>query len=181
MSWSHNEELPIVIDVEASGFGAGSYPIEVGVVLADGRTHCRLVKPEADWTHWESEAEAVHQLDRDTLQRIGRPTDEVAHWLNSLLHGRVVYSDAWGHDYAWLSRLYDAAQSRPTFRLEALTALLGEPEMSIWHAVRDAVESTLGERRHRASTDARVVQQTLQRVRRSAGQLHAFDPQPVSR
>ena len=30
---------PIVIDVEASGFGKGSYPIEVGVVLPDGSRH----------------------------------------------------------------------------------------------------------------------------------------------
>jgi hypothetical protein len=175
MTWSHTEELPIVIDVEASGFGVGSYPIEIGVVLPDGRTHCRLVKPQADWTHWESGAEAIHHLDRETLQRVGHPADEVAHWLNGLLHGRVVYSDAWGHDYTWLSRLYEAAQSLPTFRLEALTVLLAESEMSIWHATRETVEATLGERRHRASSDARVLQQTLQHVRRSAGHLHAFD------
>lgn len=181
MTWSHTEELPIVIDIEASGFGAGSYPIEIGVVLGDGRTHCRLIRPQSDWTHWDAAAQAVHQLDRDTLQRVGRPAAEVAHWLNGLLHGRVVYSDAWGHDYAWLSRLYDAAQSQPTFRLEALAVLLAEPEMSLWHGARDAVESALGERRHRASTDARVVQQTLQRVRRSGGQLHGFDSQALAR
>lgn len=175
MSWSHNEELPIVIDVEASGFGVGSYPIEVGVVMGDGRTHCRLIRPEPDWRHWEPAAEAVHCLDRQTLERVGRPAEEVAHWLNGLLHGRVVYSDAWGQDYAWLSRLYDAAQSQPTFRLEALAGLLADAEMSIWHSAREAVESRLGERRHRASNDARVLQQTLQRVRRSAGALHAFD------
>lgn len=175
MAWSHNEELPIVIDVEASGFGVGSYPIEIGLVMSDGRAHCRLIRPQADWTHWEQQAEAVHGLDRQTLLSAGRPAQEVAHWLNTLLDGRIVYSDAWGHDYAWLSRLYDAAQSRPTFRLEALSALLAEPEMTIWHAARDAVEASLGERRHRASTDARVLQQTLLRVRRSAGQLVAYD------
>lgn len=179
MSWSQHEELPIVIDVEASGFGVGSYPIEVGVVMGDGRTHCRLVRPEHDWTHWQRDAEAIHQLDRETLLRVGRPVAEVAHWLNSLLHGRTVYSDAWGQDYAWLSRLYDAAQSQPTFRLEALVGLLADAEMSVWNAVRDSVEARLGERRHRASTDARVLQQTLQRVRRSAGQLAAFDPPAI--
>jgi len=175
MAWSPNEELPIVIDVEASGFGAGSYPIEVGVVMGDGRTHCRLVRPEPDWVHWEGQAQSVHQLDRATLQRAGRPVIEVAHWLNTLLHGRTAYSDAWGQDFAWLSRLYDAAQSRPTFRLEALSALLAEPEMAIWHVVREAVEAGLGEQRHRASNDAKVLQQTWQRVRRSAGQLAAYD------
>jgi hypothetical protein len=43
---------PIIIDVEASGLGHGSYPIEVGFALADGETHCRLIKPEEDWQHW---------------------------------------------------------------------------------------------------------------------------------
>lgn len=175
MSRSHSEELPIVIDVEASGFGVGSYPIEIGVVMSDGRTHCRLIRPEPEWTHWDPGAAAVHQLDRATLQRVGLCVGDVAHWLNGLLHDRVVYSDAWGQDYAWLSRLYEAAQSRPTFKLEALVGLLAEPEMSIWHAVRDTVEGSLGERRHRASSDARVLQQTLYRVRRSGGVLQRYD------
>jgi hypothetical protein len=34
-----------VIDVEASGFGRGSYPIEVGFVLPDGEAVCTLVRP----------------------------------------------------------------------------------------------------------------------------------------
>ena len=29
-------KLPPIIDVEASGFGRGSFPIEVGFVMADG-------------------------------------------------------------------------------------------------------------------------------------------------
>lgn len=176
MGGSHKEALPIVIDVEASGFGAGSYPIEIGLVMGDGRAHCCLVRPETDWTHWEARAEAVHGLDRDTLVRVGRPVQEVAHWLNGLLRGHTAYSDAWGHDYTWLSRLFEAAHSSPTFRLEALSGLLAEPELMIWHAAREAVEAGLGERRHRASVDARVLQQTLLRVRRSSGQLGAFDP-----
>ncbi len=39
-------DLPTVIDVEASGFGAGSYPIEVGVAFPDGRSWCCLIRPE---------------------------------------------------------------------------------------------------------------------------------------
>ena len=43
----------ITIDVEASGFGVGSYPIEVGVAFPDGGTQCYLIKPEHDWIHWK--------------------------------------------------------------------------------------------------------------------------------
>ena len=38
----------------------------------------------------------------------------------------VVYSDGWGHDYAWLAKLFDAAGMRAQFRLEHLRVLLDE-------------------------------------------------------
>ncbi len=44
--------LPTIIDIEASGFGRGSYPIEVGFITADGKTGCSLIKPEAQWKSW---------------------------------------------------------------------------------------------------------------------------------
>ena len=46
---------PYIIDVEASGFGNGSYPIEVGVVLNNGEKFCTLIVPAANWTHWDEE------------------------------------------------------------------------------------------------------------------------------
>ena len=48
---------PTVLDVEASGFGRNSYPIEIGFVLPNGHAYCSLVKPEAHWTHWDVQAE----------------------------------------------------------------------------------------------------------------------------
>ncbi|MFO1249856.1 MAG: hypothetical protein U1E77_01625 [Inhella sp.] len=38
-------QLPAFIDIEASGFGRGSYPIEVGFVDRDGQLFCTLVQP----------------------------------------------------------------------------------------------------------------------------------------
>jgi hypothetical protein len=38
--------VPAILDVEASGFGRGSYPVEVGYVLEDGVSQCMLVRPE---------------------------------------------------------------------------------------------------------------------------------------
>ena len=37
-------EPPAVLDIEASGFGVGSYPIEVGFVLPDGQSYCSLLR-----------------------------------------------------------------------------------------------------------------------------------------
>ena len=63
---------PTIIDIEASGFGSYSYPIEVGVVKYDGERYCALIKPEPDWDHWCDKAEAVHGISRDLLSEHGK-------------------------------------------------------------------------------------------------------------
>ena len=100
---------PVIIDLEASGFGRGSYPIEVGVALEDGRTRCFLIHPTPEWTHWDKEAEAMHGISRELLLSHGQPVRQVAEQLNELLLYKIVYSDAWGHDQSWLALLFDAA------------------------------------------------------------------------
>src|SRR5690348_7840388 len=109
--------LPCVMDIEASGFGRGSYPIEIGVVLPDGSAYCTLIVPATDWTHWDGDAERVHGISRGLLLRHGRGPAEVARELNRRLAGREVYSDNWAHDYPWLARLFDAAGLSAQFRL----------------------------------------------------------------
>lgn len=155
--------IPTIIDVEASGFGRGSYPVEVGYVLPDGRRDCTLIKPLPDWTHWDEEAAALHQIDRQTLCQHGLSVVEVAHWLNRALQGQVVYSDAWGQDMPWLGKLFDAADMMPSFRLEALQVILSEAQLRAWIDVRTALESESRLRRHRASADAWLIQQTYLR------------------
>jgi hypothetical protein len=48
--------LPAIIDLEASGFGKGSYPIEVGFVLPEGAMYCTLIQPAPHWRHWDDKA-----------------------------------------------------------------------------------------------------------------------------
>lgn len=159
---------PIVIDLEASGFGSGSYPIEVGFVLPDGSTQCSLIRPEKHWTHWDEGAAAVHGITRELLMERGRPAVDVATQLNRSLRGQVVYSDAWAHDYTWLSVLFDAADMVPNFRLEHLLVLMDEYSANHWNEVRARVERDLDMRRHRASNDARVLQATWLRLQEAA-------------
>ncbi len=99
------EPAPAVIDVEASGFGPGSYPIEVGMVLPNGKTHCYLIRPAPGWTHWDPVAEAVHGIRREILQARGVAIEEVARALNEILHDETIYTDGWGHDRSWLALL----------------------------------------------------------------------------
>ena len=158
-------DAPTVLDVEASGFGRNSYPIEVGFVLPNGHSFCCLIHPEPEWTHWDPQAETVHHISRKLLLEKGLPAVEVALLLNAQLRGQTVYSDGWANDYSWLGTLFDVAALSPGFKLENLRALLRDDEADQWHEVKAQVASERGAQRHRASADARLLQLTLQRIR----------------
>ena len=159
--------MPIVLDIEASGFGRSSYPIEVGFALPNGHTFCTLIRPEADWTHWDAQAAATHHITRALIEQRGAPVCEVVAQLNRELQGQTVYSDGWANDYSWLALLFETAQATPSFRLENLRMLLSEEEADHWHTVKTRVTAERGAQRHRASADARLLQLTLQRLRQS--------------
>jgi hypothetical protein len=161
-------DCPTVLDVEASGFGRNSYPIEVGFALPNGHTFCTLIRPEAYWTHWDVKAEALHHISRALIEQRGQPARDVALILNTHLHGQTVYSDGWANDYSWIGALFDAAGIAPKFKLENLRALLNEAEADQWHLVKAEISLERGTQRHRASADARMLQLTLQRLRKTS-------------
>ena len=156
---------PTVLDIEASGLGRSSYPIEVGYVLPDGHAYCTLVQPEQDWTHWDDSAAALHRITRELLHARGLRAREVATRLNTQLAGQTVYTDGWANDFTWLNVLFEAAGMTPRFKLENLRGLLSEDEAAQWHTVKAQIASERGTQRHRASADARLLQLTLQRLR----------------
>ena len=156
--------LPCVLDIEASGFGRGSYPIEIGFVLPDGTAYCTLIVPDETWTHWDGDAERIHGISRALLQRHGRSAGEVAAELNQRLAGRRVYCDNWAHDYTWLARLFESAGISPSFKLRHLRELMSENAAERFDATREIVARNLQLRRHRASSDARVLQLSLAKL-----------------
>lgn len=162
--------LPILLDIEASGFGRGSYPIEVGLARADGSTCAFLIQPLEEWTHWDPKAELLHGISRGRLHREGHPVIEVARWLNDeLAIAGIAYSDSWGYDNTWLSLLFHHAGMLPRFRLEALRRLLDESQLERWGAMKETIIRERGIQRHRAGEDARLLQLTYQRTRDAAG------------
>ena len=160
--------LPTVLDVEASGFGRNSYPIEIGLALPDGHTFCTLIRPLAHWTHWDAQAAQTHHIPRALLQERGQSVEQVAHKLNAELRGQTVYSDGWANDYSWVGALFEAADLSPSFRLENLRKLLTEDEAEQWHRIKAQIGAERGAQRHRASADARLLQLTFQRLRGAA-------------
>lgn len=155
---------PIIIDVEASGFGGMSYPIEVGVALDDDTKYCSLILPAPDWDHWDSGAEKIHRIARDILETYGRPVQEVAANLNELLAGKTLYTDGWVVDKPWLTTLFHEAQRHMNFSVSPLEMILSEQQMACWHVTKDRVLSEVKKHRHRASFDAWIIQETYKRT-----------------
>jgi hypothetical protein len=171
--------IPAILDIEASGLGNGSYPIEVGYVLADGSSDCMIIRPEPEWQHWDEVSAQLHGLSRELLLRRGLPVREVALRLNRQLEGLCLYSDAWGNDYSWLSLLFESAGLLQRFKLQPLRRLLDEHQLAVWHTTRAQVEQELALPRHRASGDARVLQRTWLRTRAESLAALALPHDPV--
>ena len=124
----------LVVDLEASGLGPGSWPIEVGLAWVEEgevRSWSSLIRPEPDWDEgaWDPIAEEVHGISREALE--GAPTAwTVAADLLSRVAGRPVFSDAPEHDGRWLRRLLDAQPTPAGVRIldfdQAVGAVCGE-------------------------------------------------------
>ncbi|BFM05411.1 hypothetical protein [Halioxenophilus aromaticivorans] len=159
---------PAIIDIEASGFGPESYPIEIGAVLPDGRRFSSLITPFPEWCYWSDEAQAVHNISRQLLAEGGKSGVEVAHCLNAFLGSCQAYSDGWVVDKPWLDKLFYHARIRPTFTLSPIEALMPEAQINCWDNTKAQVIEQLQVDRHRASTDALVIQQTFLRSKQLA-------------
>ena len=151
---------PIVLDLEASGFGRGSYPIEVGLAMTDGHLVDYLIKPFDDWTHWQESAEEVHGIPRAQLFEEGREPRFVVDELNQLLQGETVYSDGWGVDRSWLALLFHDAGVFQGFKIDSIFSLLTEEQLYQWKNNKEKVLDITGMKLHRAGTDAMIIQQT---------------------
>ncbi len=155
---------PIIIDIEASGFGSHSYPIEVGIALDTDSKYCSLILRDPDWTHWDTEAEKVHCITRDVLETHGKPLRDVATHLNELLADKTLYSDGWVVDKPWLTTLFNKANMEMRFQVSPLEMILSETQMERWHDTKDKVISEISVQRHRASIDAWIIQETYKRT-----------------
>lgn len=153
--------VPAIIDLEASGFGRGSYPIEVGFVLANGESFCTLIQPFDDWLHWDEGAAELHGISRDILTQYGKAPREVAQLLNDQLAGQTLYSDGWSQDNSWLLQLYDRVDMWPSFKLETIRKLIREEQVAFWHQAHEKAQKELKIQRHRASSDALLIQRTF--------------------
>lgn len=158
---------PIIIDndIEASGFGSGSDPIGVGVIM-DDRLKCHsLIQLRQDWTHWRTGAEKVHGISLEILLAHSRQTFEVANRLNEMLRRRTACSDGWVVARRWLGWLYAAASMRCEFTLSWLEMLHSEQKLSAWADAKRVLLEKNRDPRHSASFYALMVKETFERTR----------------
>ena len=144
------------IDLEASGLGPKSWPIEVGWCFPQGLASSFLVRPDDSWprSEWDDRAEALHGISIGEIEDKGVPIKALCEKLNSVLAGKIVYSDAPDWDGFWLYRMFDAAHLRQRFTLfdfgDLLRRIAGD---GLWEISERA--NRLHPHSHRASDDVR--------------------------
>lgn len=152
------------IDVEASGLGSHSWPVEIGWAIEAGAPTSWLVRPHASWSPdaWDPRAEALHGLSRERLDREGVDPRDIAARLNRELAACAVYSDAPDWDGFWLFRLFAAVGVRQQFAVHDFARLA--PALAAEEGAALLAEANrLSPRSHRAGDDVKHLQ-TLYRL-----------------
>ena len=152
----------ICIDLEASGLGPHSYPIEVAWKSSGGECDSFLINPDSveDWGFWDDFAEEMHGICRTELVKQGIPVVEACQRMNTALAGKQLISDAWEFDFFWLDRLFQAADIKMAFELVGLQAVLTGEELVQYRFICKAQL-----RRHRAMSDVDHILQAIRSVK----------------
>ncbi|WP_242126372.1 hypothetical protein [Sphingobium sp. Sx8-8] len=147
----------LTIDFEASCLPRHglSYPIEVGIA-GQGRAQSWLIRPHEDWAgwHWSAQAERLHGLTLEQVEREGQPVETVFTELVAAVEGHHMVADSLIDQY-WLETLADAAGQATPFMIDHVSLLLdehGAGERRIMEAV--AFADARYPVRHRAASDA---------------------------
>jgi hypothetical protein len=149
-----------IVDFEASGLDpVRSYPIQVAWSMPDGSIESHYIVPESTWTYWDNLAEIeVHEISRELLQEKGKSAHWVADRMNEALADCTVYWDGDDWDAFWLRRLFDAANTTPTFYQGRYADYF--PKLLLQVEAELMVQAhKVGGRAHDAANDVRFLQE----------------------
>jgi len=148
----------IFLDIEASGLGPDSWPIEVGlawIVDQAVQTWSSLIRPEPDWDPdaWSDQSAIIHNIPREDLDAAPKAID-VAHEVMERIAARHVISDAPGFDRMWMQRIFEAIDIVPPAFMH-----IDKVVASACNGDRNTVRRVLAQldeepRPHRAGADA---------------------------
>lgn len=148
------------LDIEASGFGPGSWPVEIGWAFPFDRKRngSVLVRPIPAWTHWDMTSQSnCHGLSRDFLEKEGSLPAEALGHIEDALSGCTIYVQDPEYDRSWFRVLVEAAGRDSTIRLNDAGALFEARALRRRHnlsAIRRDVAARFPHS-HRAEADAR--------------------------
>jgi DNA polymerase III epsilon subunit-like protein len=150
----------IFIDVEASGLGVGSWPIEIGLAWFDAdetiKTWSSLIRPSPDWhmDGWDHNAEDIHGLSIEDLQDAPHAFDVANEFLAFVSARKFVVSDSPAFDGSWINVLLE--ESISTHRIDLVNFRNCTDKMSDQAAkhMRDFLDQSVI--LHRAGPDARI-------------------------
>lgn len=117
---------PLIVDLEATGLGENSFPIEISWVNHKGKIFTHFISVEGvDNVEWD---ENISEINRITLEDLedGLSVNEVVALLEeSIGDGElVIYTDGVEWDEFWLRRLYSAAECKfPGFKFIPVEAI----------------------------------------------------------
>jgi hypothetical protein len=180
----------VFLDFEASSLSNQSYPVEVAWVFEDGCSRSFLIRPAPDWTDWSSEAEAIHGISREILEKEGVAVSLIAEEMVETLSNHDLYASAPSWDGKWLSTLLRAAgRPRHALRLQKsdkafvaiARAVLGRSisEEEMLPLVNEVIERTEPTSpAHRALPDALLELERWKRVREEAQARSGYQGQP---
>lgn len=178
------------MDIEASGFGPQSYPIEIAWSNEDGDIQRYLINPSTipEWTHWNPASEQIHGIERQRLERNGWNPAYVANRLYEDLQGKIVYTDAPVFDQQWVEQLFTALHQPPPFQCqhidELLLTTLRKPHDAVWEVMLriEALKNDLAEVRtgkHAAGYDVGYLLQLWRHAHGDAVKMnHGIGPLP---
>ena len=103
-----------IINIDSSGLGSDSWPVSVAWRILDtGREGHVLIKPAPTWRAWDAEAEEIHGISRERLEREGLTPAAAAEEIAAALRGLEVHSDAPALDQLWLDKIFADARPLP--------------------------------------------------------------------
>jgi len=150
----------IIVDCEASGLHTESYPIQIAWLDLDSDAAGSFyICPHDTWTHWDYNAQDIHNLTQQFLRDVGLSVEQSATILGEMAKDTVILSDAPAFELFWLERLLDASEHSQGVGLQVQSVFAACDNLE--HAQRMATIMQTQERTHDALDDCRAIKQAL--------------------
>lgn len=160
----------VFMDLEASAFGPGSWPVEVGLawITPEGiESWSSLIRPDQTWSldPWSDESAQVHGIRYDELLKAPRAEDVLLKTKEKIARRTPVVTHP-KHDNYWFNRMTELEESSKPIMAIGVMELSEMSDMDFW-ALMDFAEKN-DSHTHRAGQDAAFLARAAENGWRSA-------------